>query len=332
MSFRVAGLVGSAALLSSTVFAHSEKKGFAHCGGNDNSAFVFIKPHANTRAAQAYVKRGLEAKGLKIQKEGEITGETIDKDMLIDQHYYAIASKATLVKANKMPVDPKKFEAHFGVSWDSVVSAGKAYNALDACSFLGIDASALDAAWAKAKKANKLVKLGGGFYCGLIDTIPGKAPIYVFNGFFMSMRSKFVQPGTSIHYYVVDWSSDDLKWADFRGKVLGPTDPAEAPAGSLRAGIYSDWSKLGLKALPDTGDNGVHASASPFEGLAEKMNWLKVSPEADDFGKKLLKAGISKETIGKWSVDPQVKGKSIFDQLEDMDSTECIQKAASLNK
>ena len=100
----------------------------------------------------------------------------------------------------------------------------------------------------------------------------------------------------------------------------------------MRAGIYSDWSKLGLKALPDTGDNGVHASASPFEGLAEKMNWLKVSPESDDFGRKLLAAGISKDTIGKWSVDPQVKGKSIFDQLEDLDSSECVTKAASLNK
>lgn len=27
------------------------------------------------------------------------------------------------------------------------------------------------------------------------------------------------------------------------------------------------------------GDNGVHASASPFEALAERMNWLKVEPE-----------------------------------------------------
>ena len=90
----------------------------AFCAGNhDNSAFVFIKPHANTPQAQAYVKEGLKAKGINILKEGEITGEKIDKDMLIDQHYYAIASKATLVKADKMPVDPNKFEAQFKVSW-----------------------------------------------------------------------------------------------------------------------------------------------------------------------------------------------------------------------
>lgn len=100
---------------------------------------------------------------------------------------------------------------------NSVVKSGQAYNALDACKFLGIDAMQLDQAWALAKKAGKLVKLGGGFYCGLIDTVASKPPIYVFNGFFMSMRSKFVAPGTSIHYYVVDWNSSELPWADFRG-------------------------------------------------------------------------------------------------------------------
>jgi hypothetical protein len=30
----------------------------------------------------------------------------------------------------------------------------------------------------------------------------------------------------------------------------------------------------GLKEVPNVGDNGVHASASPFEALAERLNWL----------------------------------------------------------
>jgi hypothetical protein len=46
----------------------------------------------------------------------------------------------------------------------------------------------MDAKWAQCKKENKLVKLGGGFYCGLIDGL------YVFNGFFMSMRAKYTSP------------------------------------------------------------------------------------------------------------------------------------------
>ena len=50
----------------------------------------------------------------------------------------------------------------------------------------------------------------------------------------------------------------------------------------------------------------VHASASPFEGLAERMNWLALAPADDVFGKVLLAAGIPEETIKKWSSDPQV--------------------------
>ena len=80
------------------------------------------------------------------------------------------------------------------------------------------------------------------------------------------------------------------------------------------------------------GDNGVHASASPFEGLAEKANWLQADVDKDTFGKKLLDKGISRQTIDKWSVDPQVKGGSLFDALEDLDADECVEKAVELNK
>ena len=42
--------------------------------------------------------------------------------------------------------------------------------------------------------------------------------------------------------------------------------------------------RSGLKAQPDTGDNGVHASASPLEALAERSNWLRASVSKDAFG------------------------------------------------
>jgi len=295
-----------------------------------NQAFVFVKPHANTEAVQNLVRSTFDEKGIQVKEEGELTAAQIDAGMLIDQHYYAIASKATLLTPDKMPVPAHKFLEQFGLTWEDALGQGVVYNALDACKFLGLDATGLDAAWAQAKKANKLVKFGGGFYCGLIDTVPEKQPIYVFNGFFMSMRSKFVAPGTSIHYYVVEWDPNGLKWADFRGKVLGPTDPADAPADSLRGQILAKWTELGLQEVPNTGDNGVHASASPFEGLAERMNWLKVSLENDAFGSQLLSAGLSADTIKEWSVDPQVKGKSLFDTLEDLDAPDCVAKAVSL--
>jgi hypothetical protein len=47
----------------------------------------------------------------------------------------------------------------------------------------------------------------------------------------------------------------------------------------LRGSIYRNWQQLGLSFEPNVGDNCVHASASPFEGLAERLNWLKVTVE-----------------------------------------------------
>lgn len=111
------------------------------------------------------------------------------------------------------------------------------------------------------------------------------------------MRTKFTAPGLSIHYYQVEWPAEKLSWADFRGKVLGPTDPAEAPADSLRGIIMADWKKLGLAAEPNTGDNGVHASASPFEAAAEFNNWLSLSFSDTTFGASLLAAGVPEEVI-----------------------------------
>merc|ERR1712190_208565 len=136
-----------------------------------------------TEKVKSTVREGLKAKGLTITREGDITSEEIDKKKLVDQHYYAIASKATILKPSELNVPNDKFEKQFGKSWADVQAKGLAFNALEACEHLGCDAADLNTAWSQAKKNNKLVKLGGGFYCGLVE-MPGKTPIYVFNAFF----------------------------------------------------------------------------------------------------------------------------------------------------
>merc|ERR1719259_1129553 len=140
-----------------------------------NAAFVFIKPHAVTEKVKDLAKAGLEAKGIKILGEGSLSGETIDEKKLIDQHYYAIASKATILKPEQLNVPGDKFKGQFGLSWEDALASGKVFNAMDGCKHLGIDAEAMDSAWGKAKNAKKLVKFGGGFYCGLVE-VDGKDP------------------------------------------------------------------------------------------------------------------------------------------------------------
>merc|ERR1712151_309004 len=148
------------------------------------------------------------------------------------------------------------------------------------------------------------------------------------------MRAKFTAPSTCIYFFEVEWDARQLSWQDFRGKVLGATNPAEAEQGSLRNIIFNSWSPLGLQAMPDTGDNGVHASASPFEALAERANWLNMSIEADFFGKALLASGLPLSTIQEWCSDPIVsfeeKKQSLFDLLEDLNSRQCLQKCSMI--
>jgi hypothetical protein len=180
-----------------------------------NSAFVFIKSHANTQATRDLVQEKLTKAGISILSELAIDGATIDTKGYIDQHYYSIASKATILSADKIPVPPEKFEASFGESWKNVLKEKRACNAMEACQRFECSPDELNAVWQKAEA----IKFGGGFYCAKIS-VNGKPELYVFNAFFMAMRAKFVGENY-IHCYVVEWDPSILSWSAFRNKVLG---------------------------------------------------------------------------------------------------------------
>ena len=157
--------------------------------GKTNSAFVFIKPHACKGLpgkVEGIVEETFKTHGIRITGNGEMTAEQIDKNMYIDTHYGAIASKAVKLQPKELNVPDKgkkDFEKAFGETWDSAIQAGKVFNAKDAATKLGVTAEGLNDKWSKLSKDKDLIKFGGGFYCGKIDGI------YVMNGFYMSMRA-----------------------------------------------------------------------------------------------------------------------------------------------
>jgi len=187
----------------------------AASSGLKNSAFVFVKPHANTAATRDLVRTMLVDAGIDILSEDDIDGESIDKNGYIDQHYYSIASKATILPASEIPVPEDKFESAFGESWKDVLNEGRACNAMEACKRFECTPAELNAAWQGAKT----VKFGGGFYCAKIS-VNEKSELYVFNAFFMAMRANFVGDN-SIHCYVVEWDPSKFSWSVFRNQILG---------------------------------------------------------------------------------------------------------------
>jgi len=305
-----------------------------------NSAFVFIKPQSNTAETIALVRAKLNDAGCRIIEEAAINGTVIDERRLIDQHYYAIASKAVLLPAAELPVPTTKFKEGFGEEWETVLQEGRAANAMAACERFSCTPEELNEAFRAQEKKDKasVVRLGGGFYCAKFS-VGAHEPLYIFNAFYMSMRSQFVGPQNNIYYFSVEWDQARMPWSHFRNELLGPTDPADAPPDSIRGYIYRNYTKLGLTELPDKSNNGVHASASPLEGLAEKTNWLRKNIADEAFGKALLSSGVPLETIEAWRLDPGAivaqgdsTKKSIWDFVEDMDADECLASLLLVDK
>jgi len=140
-------------------------------------AFVFLKPHAVTDAAKKLVSSRFAEVGMTVVKEGPLESKVIEENKLIDNHYYAIANKASLSKPaelNPPPAKQQEFEAKFDISWKKALADGIVFNAVDGCKRLGINGDEMDKTWATAKKSGNLVKFGGGFYAGKLPAAKKK--------------------------------------------------------------------------------------------------------------------------------------------------------------
>jgi len=297
-------------------------------GGKRSSAFVFIKPHAVTGQVKELVQKALAESGIRVKDEGKIPSEQIDKQGLIDVHYGSIAARCVREKPAQLKIDDEmkdEFLRIFGLSWADALSQSLVFNGQDAAARLGMTPDSLATEFDKLPKQTHQIKFSGGFYCGKMRDI------FVINGFYYRMRKVFTQPGKGIHYYEVEWDAAKLSWADFREKVVGFTDPKQAIDGSIRNRVLKDFLLLGLSAPPTMGNNAVHASASPFEALAERKNWLQRPVDKDYFGKALIASGITQQRIDEWTHDPNVicdnEEVTVYELFEDMDGKDVLDKA-----
>lgn len=137
------------------------------------------------------------------------------------------------------------------------------------------------------------------------------------------------------------WDAKDKPWHDFSLKFIGISDPAQADFNSLRGHLYWQWKRYKLQVKPSRADNIVHASASPYEGLIERRNWLGVTMEEDSFGKEWLENDLGNHLVrmdgGDWMSNPEVNvqggGKGmLFDQFKGLNAQAFLDKAAELVK
>jgi nucleoside diphosphate kinase len=292
-----------------------------------NRALVFIKPHAVREKTINFIEDFLKKKGIQLVSSGELTSETLKQDGIVDRHYFAIAKAAVDTPIRDLaPSDEakSKYREAFGEEWNDAVQQGRLLNAAEMLDRMeGVSPADLNELWVGGEQT----KLGPGLYGG---KLAGK-DLYVINGFYPAMRERFTAPGLTIRWYDVTFSPDDLSWEEFRGSVIGATDPSAAAEGSLRNLLLTRYSELGLEEQPTVTNNGIHASAGPIEGMRERMVWIGADPYSTELAKALQEAGFTRETIGSWLENGEAELKdgrrdSVFDLTEDMDADEAVEK------
>ena len=332
-----------------------------------NTAFMFIKPHANTERTREFVRETIldqinpfDDEHGRIVLEYDISSEQNKNGTLVDKQYKTLARYAAGVRgvvSAKAKIKPGKFKKTFGEDLEKVLEEKRIYNALEALSSCACTPGLLHELWVQAEdfepaSMKKVVKFGKDYYCANL-LIHGKN-VYVINGFYMAMRESYVKGRNSIHAFVIQWDASSLHWRDFREKVIGATNPTIAEEGSLRKLIYERYQEFEIEERPNTMNNAIHASASPLEALAEQCIWLEHDIQSIDYGRLLLGRGVPQSVILDWCHDFEVKvpnkssskapkssNKSIdriedyhyetsFELVENMNSKECGDKLVGI--
>lgn len=313
---------------------------------NANVALVFVKPHAANEKVIEFVKAELEKK-LTVLGTCSLGAAAIEAGGLVDKHYAGICKNALETEPFELAVSDEAkaaFQAKFEKSYDEMISSGAILNSKQFMESEGggtpdapMAPKDLFATWnlAEAKGA----KLAPGCYVRQVvgvgpgeeeeeDSPPSK---WVINGFYPLMRSKYLEEEAAIQLFVVAFDPDKLSWAQFRGDLIGATNPASAAEGSLRALCKAKFAELGLKEEPNNTDNCVHASAGPLEGIKERSIWLDWTLETDPTGSKMLDICLDEKSgIEQLLQDPPIDlyglppGTTAFDLTEDKNTKEAF--------
>ena len=296
---------------------------------------MYLKPHANSQRTKSFLREYLRKKELKVTLEGSLQGKDMLSGGVIDKQYGDIARRAMLLRPEELTLPSSsfvRFQKKFGMSWSDALEDELLHNAAEASELLEVSGEVLGQAWMECVSSGKMVKLGRGFYCGLIDTIPNKPAVFCINGFFLAMRAEYLAASASVHYFLVEWDNAAMSWSDFRKKVIGATNPSLAHPESLRSIMNAEWEDLGLGGPLDMVRNGLHASASAFEALVERSIWLGVSLETDaHFGVHLFSSAVPATVLKEWTTNPMVYRKYIFDRMENQGSEQCLETAIELH-
>ena len=294
-----------------------------------NELLMFAKPeiflvgdadHMRTSLEMIFAR--LDAFEARVDGAVIVGGKALEDKEIMNRHYGFINLMSRKASQVMSADDRAKIEELLGVSLDE-------YTPYGGNEFLAAhpqyDAHSLDALW--ATKKSKRVR--GGFYVADYE-VDGEKFVLV-NAFHPVQLLHFTEPSHRILLLLIH---SDTEWSTLRGELIGATNPENAAAGSIRGALFAEPAKYGFEKV-GSGNNGVHLSAGPFEGMAEVINFLgnlfdlDVTAEPPLLLQKLQAAGLSQTQALKATENPtvEVDGKSsdLYGSTEDINTETAVQ-------
>jgi hypothetical protein len=298
-----------------------------------NRSLLLFKPHADVAAVRLQVLRKLGSHGVDVVGAGSVSLAGEGAADIVDHHFKNVSRNAVeIIPAYVQLSDGQKaaFLSFYGETWAGAVERGAVANAIDCCARLQASAAELGAAWHACCEQRKLVSLSEDMQCCFIDTFEGRAPVYCINGFYPAARAAYL--AAPPHFLLLEFDEDAVSWSVFAEDIVGSPAPPAADKYSIRGQLLRMQKELQMKEPASGSNNFIHVSLSSFQCCADQMNWLRLPPEADPFGRLLLASGFSPDVLAYLAADPVIAGAPVFSHVEELDSGECLQTLQVLSR
>ena len=287
---------------------------------------ILVKPHAVNDDVLTVIETLLTDHSIRIQYIGHLSGADLSARNVVQHSFCTLFQHAIVIDPLELHVTAEMislFRTHFLMEWTTALNQSQLTNACDAAAYLEITQAELYDMCRRSKFPT--LRLCKGVHLTYLDedcsSDPAvksllKSPIYVVNGFYSALKAQYENPATEVAYLLIEWDGAQWTWADLVHRIVGDSDPALASPTSIRGTIYRHWESLNLPAAPSRVDNCVHASASAFEGMVDRVVWTPgATLQTDILGSRLLAARIPHHLCQKWMRNPLVDGRTMFDHM-----------------
>lgn len=267
---------------------------------------------------------------------GEVKAKNIFPSLFLTLTKYAERGSVNDIKMSNE--DLRRFGTYFGADWAEMVKKGRVYTCAAIKKELNIDDMLIDELCRRSKKT--YCRLQDGVYCAMIDytctddfEMQDKLhlPVYVLNGFYGMLRSKYEDENFNLRYMTFEWDGRHKSWTELHDNVVGCRDPSMASHQSIRGVASREWKALGLAAAPTVRNNCVHVSDSSFRAFADRLVCVPGALlYSDVFGCNLIKAKVPAQTIQRWLSNPLIAGNYVFTAMKMKNCAECLVEAQKL--